>query len=371
MRLQTLQLHNFRNYQNLNLSFDAESNVVALVGQNGQGKTNLVEAISLLALTKSFRSADATDITAWGEEYFRMSAVYTNEDDERQELTIVSQDQPRRQRKLMVNGVQKSATDFIGHLAVTLFHADDIYLLFSAPAERRRYLDTVLSQVSRTYLLDLMAYQKTVKQRNQLLKRIKQRLAGLDELLFWDEQCVMLGLKITKKRRELVDFFNAHLNDLYRSLSNEAAYDIAINYHPKMGQQSKEEALEAMKQRYDRDVIMESSSMGPHRDDWLFEVNTRAFASFGSRGEMRSMILALKLVEREYFKIQKGTYPILLLDDVFSELDDSRKQLLIATIQDQQTFITTTDTACLRDLDGRVKVWEVTRGVVQSLKRKA
>lgn len=370
MRLHSLQLQHFRNYQNLDISFDPEQNLFALIGQNAQGKTNFVEAISMLALTKSFRVPDLKDITNFEETHFRIAANYNNGQGETGELEMISQDSPRRQRKFKVNGVELPASQFIGHLAVTLFNADDIHMLFSAPAERRRYFDMVISQLDHSYILDVVNYQKTIKQRNKLLKLIHEGRSKEEELMFWDEQCLDLGLKISAKREELIAYYNKYIEQYYSLVSGEQKYSIQIQYQGKLMNMTLDEATIEMRSRYPRDIALQSTSLGPHRDDWCFEVNEMPFVRFGSRGELRSMILALKLVEREYINEKKGTYPILILDDVFSELDDNRKQLLIDIIQKHQTFITTTDDSCLKDLGNEVKVWEVANGEVQSLKLK-
>lgn len=342
MRLLSLTLENFRNYPQLTFTLPSDQNVFAFVGPNAQGKTNLVEAIAILALGKSFRGNEIQEMIQWENQFFRVSAETKNQDDETLNLEVFCEQRPRKRRVYKVSDVKQSTTDFIGHFAVTVFSAEEIHMLLAAPQLRRRYFDLVLSQIDHAYLVDLLEYQKSVRHRNKLLKAIHQGSSNQDELIFWNEWCIDIGMRITAKRKQLLDFYNKHIEDFYHQISGSSEYSIQVAYKSHLANLSKAEAMAEMERRHDRDIATESTSLGPHRDDWQFIVDEKPFISFGSRGELRSMILGLKFAEREFFYDHKGCYPVLLLDDVFSELDEQRQKLLLGTLQNQQAIITTT-----------------------------
>lgn len=368
MHIQSLNLTHFRNYQELKLTLLKENFLYALIGKNAQGKTNFIEAISILSLAKSFRNTDTEDLLKFDESHFRIQANILNRENQEEKLEVFFEQHPRKRRVYKIDDVNTSTTNFVGHLLSTTFSADDIHMAHAAPSIRRRYFDMILSQIDQQYLRNLLHYQKTIKHRNKLLKRIANKTSKTEELFFWDLECIESGLSIVKKREELIDFYNTMLKDLYHEISRDSQYEISMVYESNLAKLSKEEAQKEMEQRYHRDTATENTSLGPHRDDWYFKVDNKKFSHYGSRGEMRSMALALKMTEREFFYENKGCYPILLLDDVFSELDDIRKQQLIKMLKDQQTFITTTDREWMKGMERKIEVWEVEGGEIHTQK---
>lgn len=368
MKLTKLTLQNFRNYTDLSIDFDPSKNFFACVGKNGQGKTNFIEAIAMLALTKSFRQSESSEIHTWENDFFRIEGSFINDQEETQELELFYQSKPRQKRAQKINGVNYKNTDFIGNVLVTVFSVEDIFMMSASPMLRRRYLDMVLSQVEPTYVQDLLKYQKSVKQRNKLLKSIHSGISHRDELLFWDDECVKLGLSICERRQRLFDYYNMYIQVFYEEISGAKEYEILMKYKSNMANKSFEEALQEMQRRYDRDIATEATSFGPHRDDWMFMCNEKEFMNFSSRGELRSMILALKMAERDFFYQKKGCYPILLLDDVFSELDEGRRRYLLNNLKNQQTFITTTEKECFEELGEKLMMWEVEDGILKEQK---
>jgi DNA replication and repair protein RecF len=371
MKLTSLKLHSFRNYNNLEIDLDTSKNFFALVGKNGQGKTNFIEAIAMLALTKSFRQSDSAEILSWDNEFFRIEGSFINADQENNDLELFYQSKPRQKRAQKINGVTYKNTDFIGNLLVTVFSVEDIFMMSASPMLRRRYLDMVLSQVEPSYVQDLLNYQKSVKQRNKLLKSIQAGRSQREELFFWDEECIKLGMSIHERRQRLFDYYNLHIQVFYEEISGAKEYDIQMAYKSNLLNKSYEEALQEMQRRYDRDIATEATSLGPHRDDWMFLCNQKEFMNFSSRGELRSMILSLKMAERDFFFQKKGSYPILLLDDVFSELDEERRRYLLNNLKDQQTFITTTEKECFEEIGDKLVMWEAEDGKLEECKTKS
>jgi len=336
MYLKTLQLENFRNYKNLKLTFN-ENQVTVLIGKNAQGKTNLLESIYSLALTKSFRSKKNFDQICWNREHSRIKGQINNKNGE-QNLEIFCSKAPSCQKVLKLNESKVKSLDFIGNLNIVIFTPDDINLISLSPSIRRKYLNMIISQVDKIYLQDLIEYSKIIKQRNALLPLIKEKRAKEDEIFYWDEMLVAYGSRIIKKRQSIIKYFNENLTNFYKQISNTKD-NLKIRYTANITPEKFEEKL---KSRLKKDIIFCKTSIGPHRDDISFYLNNKDIQEFGSRGEYRSTILSLKFAEISYIKHKTDDYPLLLLDDVFSELDKIRQEQFFASIENCQTIITTT-----------------------------
>ena len=344
MHLTSLTLTNFRKFSNLTLDFPEDRKLICFVGPNTVGKTNILEAIYFLGLLRSFRAGEALEMLKWESESLEVKGAFTREEEEiRLQINMIFQ--PKKQKKLRINNAETILTDYVGTLNVVFFSPDDINLLLLSPANRRKYLDTLLSQTDREYLRALVHYQKTIKQRNALLKRIVGGHANEHELSFWDNELATSGTLITKKRAELLTFLTPLVSKSYQEISKNNEGTFTLEYLPSFKDESHdvEQFKKTLMDRLQRDLAVESTSFGPHRDDFAFLLDSKNIETFASRGDTRSMILAVKLSEISYIEKKKGTLPLLLLDDVFSELDNARQAQLVDHIPEHvQTFITTT-----------------------------
>lgn len=362
MFLHSLKITGFRNLGDLHLEFDPAHPLIGFSGANGQGKTNILEAIFMLAISKSFRTRHAEDLIQISQPHFHLSAqVRKGEDLLTHELILMRSPE---KKVLKINGVPKNALDYIGHFNAVFFSPDDIGMIHLAPALRRQYLDLLLSQFDREYLGLISQYKEVIRQRNALLKQIDEGRAKEPDLEFWDRKIVELGIPIVQKRQELIEELNAFVGAIYQGLTQnrdrfKISYLASVN-----PQESAEVFLNFLVEGRRRDIAHGSTQWGPHRDDIRFFCNDCPMASFASRGEWRSVVLALKFAEVELLKKKSGFYPVLLLDDVFSELDAERQRYLFGIIKNAQTFITTTHREFF-DLLGRpARVYEVEEGRV-------
>lgn len=349
MQLKQISLSDFRNYSQKEFSLTAGTTL--MVGPNASGKTNLLEAIYLLATGKSFRAGLESEMLGYGAEISRVKGRVTAE--EKIDLEIVltrgeinGEKTPRK--KYLVNGVAKRALDFVGHLRAVYFRPEDLELVTDSPSLRRKYLDAVLSQVDREYFRCLLSYEKGLRQRNRLLERIRDEGALRSQLLFWDQLLVKNGEYLTQKREEYISFVNSYR--AAASFAYQLSYARSIISPARLEEYAQEEVAAA------------ATLVGPHRDDFAFKLKNRDLHAFGSRGEQRLAILWLKLAELAFITQAVGEKPVLLLDDIFSELDEAHRSLVLAVIPHQQTIITTTDIHQI-DLEFRKKLAVINLGI--------
>ncbi len=358
MRLQSLHLEQFRNHGNLQLNFGAEP-MQLFYGPNGSGKTNILESVGIAALTKSFLSVEEDDLRTWGTEFYRITAKVVSDSGEEKELEVVSQVLPRRQKGCFLNGVRIPQTQLIGHLPVVIFLPQDLSLFTGPPAERRRALDQILSQVSPEYFAALMDYQRILKQRNALLKAIREGNADASQLDTWDSALSLPGSAITLLRLELAETFNLSLPSEIRALGE--TWENAAIVYKRSGTARTQEALaeemtELFRQNRERDIILQSTLSGPHRDDWEIVVDGRSLQSFASRGQQRVVLLALLFLETSFLELRRNEKPVILLDDIFSELDLAHRERVTQAFRDHQVLLTATDLppgtegACVRPM---------------------
>ncbi len=359
MRLQKLILEQFRNYKNLELSFDPQEPMTYIVGPNAQGKTNILESIYLLALTKSFRTTKQQDMIGWEYEYARVKGIFEEDADEEArsespqslELEAFLGKPPNPQKSFKKNQVKTGAANFIGNCQVVFFHPEDLNMLYLGPDLRRAYLNVISVQVNRKYFSSLRSYLKVLKQRNALLHAIKDQRATPGELDVWDEQLVEHGSYLMFERAQTIQYFQNQLASTYQKIS-EGDENVKIIYHHTLHDIENPEELslqnwrahfsEQLDRTRPRDLQALVTTIGPHRDDLNFSFDGLNLAACASRGEYRSLLLALKLIELKFFEERSNQKPILLLDDVFSELDPKRQNLLLQAIEGHQTIITTT-----------------------------
>ncbi len=333
--LKKLELVNFRSYKSFNIDFDAQ--LVAIIGPNAVGKTNLIESIYVNSTTKSFRAHDR-DLINFGNDFYKIKTTY---DETVTELRYIQNDNTH-QKHAFVNDVKKPLTQLIGKFPITLFEPNNLVMFYAGPAQRRQYLDSVLSQTSPDYLQALLQYRKIVKQRNGLL-RISKRFGSKndiqDQLFVYDLQLVDPITQIIKSRLEFIKFISQPLKDYYHSIAGKN-YNFDLNYIQTI---ASSDVMLALKDNTPSDMVAGFSTVGPHRDDIEVLLGGKPITQVVSRGEMRTFILSLKLAEIKYIVSQIGLQPTLLLDDVFSELDQNRRDHLLSVINDQQVFITTTE----------------------------
>lgn len=335
MTLTSLVLQSFRSYSKKTWVFSA--GVTCIVGPNAVGKTNVLEAIMMLATAKSFRAGADREVIRWDCEVARITAQSSEEKLEIVLTTGVVSGQPAPLKNYLVNGVSRRSVDFVGVLRAVLFWPEDLEIVTDSPSIRRKYLDTVLVQTDREYRRNLLSYERGLRQRNKLLDFVNEGKASRSQLLFWDQLLIRAGGYITEKRASYIAFVNT----------------IGLSKHRFLVTYDKSVISEARLLQYkDEEVAAKSTLVGPHRDDFALlhqehgaiAVNGyRDLSKFGSRGEQRLAVLWLKLAELSYIKHETGSRPILLLDDIFSELDQVHRALVGDITAKQQTIITSAD----------------------------
>lgn len=345
MFLKRLALENYRNINKFDLFFDQKVNI--FVGPNAQGKTNLLEAIYVLALTKSHRTNQDKELIRWNEDQAFLHGEVDKKYGINQLRLLISQ----QGKKARINGLeQKKLSQFVGALNVVLFAPEDLEIVKGAPGTRRRFLDMEIGQVYPSYLHDIMQYQKILAQRNNYLKQLFQQKSSKYEMLdVWNEQLVSCGVKIIKKRQSFIKKLQVWAERVHSGIT-DSREQMTIKYAPSFDLQGDEDETVLFQQFMlklsyvrDQEIRRGVTLVGPHRDDMLFFINDKEVQQYGSQGQQRTTALSLKLAELELINEEVGEYPILLLDDVLSELDQYRQTQLIETFQNKvQTFITTT-----------------------------
>ena len=381
MYIQSLTLNNFRNYAHLELSLPGQ--MVVLQGDNAQGKTNLLEAIYLLAATRSPLAATEREFLRWQSwqediPVARLVARVQRASD-RLQLELAFRGEPRSDgpqsglvyKQIKMNGLARRASDVVGLVNVVLFTARDIEIVGGAPSLRRRYMDLVLCQADSRYLRALQDYGKVLDQRNPLLKRIQEGESRPDELHFWDNELVDKGSYVCLARRQLV----AHLNLLVAKIHPQLApgETLELVYRPSLNS-GVEQDFEQLKAAFQlalagiqkREIGAGTSLVGPHRDDLQFLNGDTDLGVYASRGQQRTVSLSLRLAEAGYLKEKKGDSPVLLLDDVLSELDPQRRGRLLTWLADyEQVLLTTAEFDLLpADLLSRATRLQVRQGAI-------
>jgi DNA replication and repair protein RecF len=334
MIIKSLELMNFRNYEFLDLKFSEGTNI--LYGDNAQGKTNVLEAIYLSATTKSHKGSKDRDIVKFDSEEAHIRTYL-----EKQEIQYKVDVHLRKNKSkgIAIDGQKiKKAADLLGLLNVVFFSPEDLSIIKNGPAERRRFVDMELCQLDNFYLYNLNHYNKIVNQRNKLLKDMYFKPELKETLNIWDSQLVSFGSKIIERRRIFVEQLNEIIYDIHKRLSGDKE-ELSIKYEPDV---EIDDFAKLMKNSQEKDIRLKQTSVGPHRDDFCFMVGDIDIRRFGSQGQQRTAALSLKLSEIELVKKITKDIPVLLLDDVLSELDSNRQNYLLSSIGDIQTIITCT-----------------------------
>ncbi len=334
MFIKSIQLTGYRNYQNSIVYFDNGTNI--LYGDNAQGKTNVLEAIFMCATTKSHKGAKDKEVINFNSDDAHIT-MYMEKDGEEYKIDIELRKE--KSKIVAINGSKiRKATELLGLLNVVLFSPEDLSIIKDGPGERRRFTDTELCQLDPIYLYNLSKYNKIVDQRNKLIKDSVYNKELLDTLNIWDLQLVSYGCQIIDKRDVFIDELNGIIGEVHNKLTN-GKESLEIHYEPNVERNDFEEEL---KRNREKDIRYKMTSVGPHRDDFSFIVNGIDIRKYGSQGQQRTAALSLKLSEIELVKKITGHVPVLLLDDVLSELDSNRQNYLLSSIGDIQTIITCT-----------------------------
>lgn len=327
MYISELQLRQFRNYRDT--TYTLQPDVTVIVGPNGSGKTNILEALYVVATGKSFRDSDE-HLAKHGEHEWKVTATV---DDASREVRY-----QRGEKSITINDRSHKRMGRTTALPVVLFEPDHLMLIHGSPSGRRKYLDQFIMQYTPGYAATLRRYERVVAQRNRLLKRPQ---LDQDELFVWDVSLVELAQKITTQRLQCLNRWNETLTAEYQRIAQRPE-TIQVAYSIRESDQYAHTILQQLKAAFHHDQLTGSTSVGPHRDDYTFYLDKRDMATVASRGEIRTLLLSLKYIEADLLLAVYGATPLLLFDDVFSELDEHRQQQLLTTHKDNQIIITTT-----------------------------
>ena len=344
MYIKSLKIKDFRNYEVLDLEFDKKVNII--IGSNAQGKTNLLESIYISSLGRSFRTSRDTDMIRFGAERSIINMVYNKDMGDMEINIIINKD---HKKTVKIDGVKiKKTSQLLDNVYIVIFSPDDLKIVKDEPEKRRKFIDKELCQIKPSYYDNLSNYKKVLLERNTYLKEINVDPVMLD---IWDEQLADYGSKIMIQRKAFIDEISEISKSIHTGITNNKEilslkYDPNIEYNDDLKTQ-RDIFYKKLKDSFDNDMRMRTTTKGPHKDDLDFFIETDDnkinVRNFGSQGQQRTAALSLKLAEIDIIKKETGEYPILLLDDVLSELDLERQEYLIKTLSFNQLFITTAE----------------------------
>lgn len=342
MIIEEISLENFRNYKNQKVNLNEGINV--FYGNNAQGKTNLLESIFICAIGKSFRTNKEKELINFDSDKAKFSVSYKKSDRDGK-ITLELSDK----KKILHNDVLlKKTSEILGNIYVVLFTPDDISILKGGPVYRRRFLDIMISQLRPTYMHLLSQYNKTLLQRNSCLRQIKLSNMPKAMLDVWDEKLVEFGEKIFRYREEFIHRIEYKLWNIHCRITDKKE-EISIKYISSF--KGGDEFRKKLVEHRDSDIQRGSTSIGTHRDDFIMTINGKTISVYGSQGQHRTAILSLKIAELEIIQDEVGEFPILLLDDFMSELDEFRRNNLLLNMTNNQVIITCTDKTFFENLD--------------------
>ncbi|OPL17525.1 MAG: hypothetical protein AVO38_00650 [delta proteobacterium ML8_D] len=375
MYLKKLELKNYRNYSQVNLGFD--KNTILILGNNGNGKTNLLESVYYLSTGKSHKTYSQDEIIKWGTNYSTIKAIIGSETDKQPDCFIEIELRKNNGTRIKIDKAhQRKKSDFTSLLPSVIFSPDDLKIIKSGPSERRNFLDGVLEKIDGSYYKQRLQYQKIVAQRSSLIKSMSGEFnrGSNSTLEVWDDNIVRYGIDIIKKRcsllNELKTEFKNYMRSFFKGSSVDIFYifswdreDMQSNHTNYSGSSAgvrnnfargnlRKLFYRRLKENIKRDLQYKTTTIGPHRDDFIILMNGGNIRFFGSQGQQRIASISLKLCELDILKKKAKEDPVLLLDDVFSELDIERKKLLVKAIGKKfQTFVTATNISYLDKLD--------------------
>lgn len=352
MKITSIQLKNYRNYDFCDIELTDQLNLI--IGDNGQGKTNLLETLYVAGFGKSFRTSKDSELIQMNEKMMHLKVNFEKFGRQQSvEIKLISD----KKKEIRINGsVITKVSDLIGHLNLVLFSPEDLKLVKESPGERRKFLDRELSHISPMYCRQIIEYNKILDQRNSFLKQLQTTGSKQYDILdIWDEKLVKSGVPIIMKRFSFVEKLAEISEDIHKSIT-AGKERLKVNYicsvkspNPLEYDKIQSEFLCAIEKSRERDIYRGYTSTGPHRDDIGLFINGTDIRTYGSQGQQRTAALSLKLSEIDIIKDEIGEYPILLLDDVMSELDVTRQNFLIKTFDRLQTIVTSTEVGRLYD----------------------
>ena len=354
MYINKIEIKNFRNYEKQEIELNPHINI--FYGDNAQGKTNILEAIFISGFGKSFRTSKEKEMIKLGEAFLEATVFYQKSDRDGKIRTVIS-----NKKQIEVNGVKiKKLSELIGKINLVIFTPDDIQILKSGPEKRRRFLDMMIGQLRPKHVYILNLYLKTLEQRNNYLKQIKEENKPESMLEIWDEKLAEYAEIICKYRTEFIEKLNRKIKEIHSEVTSNSE-EIKIEYITECN--NREIYLQLLKQRRKLDIIKGYTTKGIHRDDFKCIINDKEIEVYGSQGQHRTAILSLKLAELYVIYDEIGEYPILLLDDFMSELDEKRRKSFLSYIKDTQVIITCTDKMELDNLN-EYKLFNVKNGKI-------
>ena len=369
MYIQTLKLQNFRNYDSLELEFNKGINII--YGKNAQGKTNLLESIYVLGITKSHRSSIDNYLIQNDKEFLKISGIIKkNRFPQKMEFYLSNQ----KKLKIDDKSILK-VSDYISRMNIIIFYPEDLEIIKGSPSVRRRFLNLELSQLFSNYYMVLNDYNKLLKMRNDYLKKINNKenydknYLNILNTYFVDKAVILF-----KMRKKFISLLNNKAEEIFKSITGLSGYRIVYNSNIDLEDDNKniikEIMLERLEKMFKSELKFKATLVGPHRDDFEFYLNDLNLKLYGSQGQQRVAILSMKLAEIAIFKEYTGTTPILLLDDIFSELDSKKKNNLLKYIKNNiQTIITTTDLAIInKKIINKAKLIEIEDGKIKKMK---
>lgn len=352
MKINSIQIENFRNIEKLNLSFD---NINIIYGENAQGKTNLIEAVYLFTGSKSFRGVRDKELITFNRQFSRLKIDFENKNRHQNAEIFIE-----NKRTAALNGVEKKSASVLGEeLKAVIFSPVHLSMIKDGPSLRRKFVDNALCQLRFNYRNVLKEYNRALTQRNMLLKDISKNSSLSDMLYIWDRNLASIGAKIIYQRGKYIETLLPYAKDIFDGLSNgKESIDLFFNgsfdYNNLTVKEIEQNLISAFEKNRTNDLLNKITTVGPHRDDLEILINQKSARSFGSQGQQRSCVLALKLAEASLLKKMTDDEPLALLDDVMSELDLSRQDYILNHIKDWQVFITCCDAnTVLRLKDGK------------------
>lgn len=369
MQIKNLRLKDFRNYSSLNIEFVDTFNII--YGNNAQGKTNIIEAIFLCASGRSHRTSKDNELLKYEAVNFNIKLQFSKAFSE-EEIQISFNQEERK--KIRINEIPiKKLGDLMGHLNAVIFSPEDLLIIKQGPSERRRFVDITLSQLRPSYFFDLQQYAKILLQRNILLKRIPLQKELEETLDIWNKHLIHTGSRIMNARKEFIGRLDALSSIRHEKLTNkeeklQLVYSPSFEFKQDMSKEEIEEVFAQVLQRNKWKEIQKGTTVyGPHRDDIDIVLNGESTKIYGSQGQQRTSVLSIKLAEIDLMKEETGEYPVLLLDDVLSELDDRRKEYLLDNIDGMQTFVTCTDNRFFNRSFDKAAFFHIEKGAIEKV----
>jgi len=337
MYLKRLSLKNYRNISSLDMEFSKGLNLI--LGENAQGKTNIIEAIYMAVIGRAYRAAKAKEAVKFGEKDAALELAVINERGYSDSISIRMDADGKR--AFFINNIKLSGySELFGNLLAVIFWPDDIDIVRGSPKERRRFMDIMLTQTQPGYYKDLIGFNRALKQRNALLKAIGANRAAKEELLPWDEQLCFFGMRLISARAKLIDRISPLACGIYKDMTGDGGFE--MKYDPMVPVMETKSYLNMVSMNSERDIMLGSTLWGPHRDELAFSLHKREFKTYGSQGQQRAAAIAVKLSQLRVMREFTGSVPVLLLDDIFSELDEQKQKSLLSSLEGTQVILTST-----------------------------